>query len=186
MSREIINAALAVVLPRLRLDPQNTFHGIAHWSRVWNRGRKLAQDLDVNPAILAWFAYLHDSQRENEDEDPGQGARAADFTLRLRAQGLIRQLGQTEFEMLCHAIRFHTDGGTETEPAILACWDADRLDLGRVGIVPDPERLYTAPGKAWAERMQADANAPDNAWMRWAASPDADQLPEPPRRRRGG
>ena len=28
-----------------------------------------------------------------------------------------------------------------------ACFDADRLDLGRVGIDPDPERMATERGK---------------------------------------
>jgi uncharacterized protein len=36
---------------------------------------------------------------------------------------------------------------------VQACWDADRLDLGRVGIAPAPERLCTAAAReriAWA------------------------------------
>ncbi|MBM3962492.1 MAG: hypothetical protein FJ306_11400, partial [Planctomycetes bacterium] len=40
-----------------------------------------------------------------------------------------------------------SDGHTENEPGIVACWDADRLDLGRVGITPAPHRLCTAPAR---------------------------------------
>lgn len=31
-----------------------------------------------------------------------------------------------------------------------ACFDADRLDLGRVGITPDPEKMATERGKELA------------------------------------
>ena len=30
---------------------------------------------------------------------------------------------------------------------VATCWDADRLDLGRVDIVPDPRYLHTVPGR---------------------------------------
>jgi uncharacterized protein len=40
-------------------------------------------------------------------------------------------------------MRLHSDRHVEGEPAIRACWDADRLDLGRVGIEPHPELLCT-------------------------------------------
>jgi uncharacterized protein len=44
-------------------------------------------------------------------------------------------------------MRLHSDGHTESEPGIVACWDADRLDLGRIGITPEPHRLCTAPAR---------------------------------------
>jgi uncharacterized protein len=34
-----------------------------------------------------------------------------------------------------------------------ACWDADRLDLTRVGIIPDPDMMSTEPGKELAAQM---------------------------------
>lgn len=36
-------------------------------------------------------------------------------------------------------------------PTIDCCIDADRLDLSRVGITPDPERMLTEAGKLLAE-----------------------------------
>jgi uncharacterized protein len=69
----IIRKALAVVAPVFRLDLRDGIHGIPHWSRVWYHGRRLAHSLDVNPAILAWFAFLHDSQRYNDHRDPQHG-----------------------------------------------------------------------------------------------------------------
>ena len=83
----IVHKALAVVRPQFRLDFHHGVHGVPHWSRVWFHGRSLAQAVDVDPAVLAWFAYLHDSQRHNDNRDPRHGARAADFAVRLRASG---------------------------------------------------------------------------------------------------
>jgi uncharacterized protein len=40
-------------------------------------------------------------------------------------------------------MRLHSDGHTEGDAAVRACWDADRLDLWRVGIRPAPDRLCT-------------------------------------------
>ena len=45
--------------------------------------------------------------------------------------------------MLGYACTHHSDGLREAEVTVQVCWDADRLDLGRVGHVPDPERLCT-------------------------------------------
>ena len=75
--------------------------------------------------------------------------------MRLRKQGAITDLDGTAFEQLCEAMRLHSDGHTEHEPAIRACWDADRLDLGRVGIVPHPHYLCTDLGRDPATIAQA-------------------------------
>lgn len=43
-------------------------------------------------------------------------------------------------------------GLTTTNPTIGCCWDADRLDLGRVGIEPDPELMSTDAGRKRAPK----------------------------------
>ena len=139
----IIKKAIAVGRPQFRLDFSEGIHGLPHWTRVWYHGRALAASLDVNPAVLAWFAFLHDSQRHNDRRDREHGQRAADFAVVLRRDRVIVELNDLEIEHLCEAMRLHSDGHTESEPAIIACWDADRLDLGRVRITPDPRRLCT-------------------------------------------
>lgn len=150
-ARLIPRKALAQVLPQFELaEPYGGIHGVPHWSRVWYHGRALAAAHDVNPCITAWFAYLHDSRRQNDDYDPLHGHRAADFAVRLRRIGVMDELSKTEFEWLCEAMRLHSDGHTENEMAIMACWDADRLDLARVHIIPRAERLCTR----YARRFQ--------------------------------
>lgn len=143
----IIRKALHVVRPQLQLDYDDGIHGVAHWSRVWVHGRALALAMDVSPQVLAWFAFLHDSQRHNDGHDPQHGRRAADLAVRLRRERVIAELAAHEFEYLCEAMRLHSDGHTTGEPAVVACWDADRLDLARVGIRPHPHRLCTEPAR---------------------------------------
>jgi uncharacterized protein len=38
-------------------------------------------------------------------------------------------------------MKHHSDGEVSTDKTIQTCWDADRLDLGRVGIFPSPKFL---------------------------------------------
>lgn len=148
--------ALAVVLPQFELrHPYGGIHGVPHWSRVWYHGRQLAAAHDVNPCLLAWFAFLHDSRRRNDDHDPLHGARAADFATRLRRDGLVDELSSVEFEWLCEAMRLHSDGHTVHEWAVMVCWDADRLDLARVDIIPRAERLCTPHAKRYRTIQQA-------------------------------
>ncbi len=55
-----------------------------------------------------------------------------------------------QFNLLYDACRWHTDqkhhaDATSGPPG--ACWDADRLDLGRAGAVPDAGFMSTAMGR---------------------------------------
>jgi uncharacterized protein len=91
------------------------------------------------------FAVLHDSQRENENHDPDHGNRAADYAAELR--GTWFDLSDDEMDLLVEACRYHSDGFVEAHPTVQACWDSDRLDLGRVGVRPDPRFLCTSFAK---------------------------------------
>jgi hypothetical protein len=46
--------------------------------------------MGIKPAVLAWFAFLHDSQRHKDGGDPLHGHRAADCALVLRRRCRIR------------------------------------------------------------------------------------------------
>jgi len=146
-STAIARKAMKIVAPQFRLDLRDGIHGVSHWSRVWVHGQVAAHTLGVNPCIPAWFAFLHDSQRRNDGTDPQHGPRAADFAVKLRKTGALTELDHREFEHLCEAMRLHSDGHTLAEPAMQACWDADRLDLARVGIKPHPRYLSSPYAK---------------------------------------
>ena len=130
-------------------------HGIQHWERVRDNGLRLARTTGANPMVVELFAYLHDSRRLDDWEDPGHGARAAAYLRTLRERHF--DISDEEIELLVHACRHHSDGLMEGDVTVLTCWDADRLDLGRVGIRPDPKYLCTSAARnpemlAWSYR----------------------------------
>ena len=108
-------------------------------------GFGLAEETGANIEVVQLFAILHDSQRVNEGGDPDHGPRAAAFALDLR--GLLFDLPDHEFRLLHRACAGHTHERTHPNVTIQTCWDADRLDLGRVGITPHPSCLCTDAAK---------------------------------------
>ena len=89
---------------------------------------------------------LHDTQRRNERRDPSHGRRAARYAQSLR--DVWFDLSDKEIELLTEALKYHSDGYTEADITVQVCLDADRLDSGRVGIKPAPNRLCTASAKS--------------------------------------
>src|SRR5262249_24487970 len=57
------------------------------------------------------------------------------------------------FALLYYACAWHERGRVSDDPTIGACWDADRLDLPRVGTQPMPELMSTEEGKARARAV---------------------------------
>ena len=120
-------------------------HGIRHWDRVYENGQKLLTP-DTNPLVIGLFAYLHDSCRIDDGEDLYHGKRAADWIETLRGT-YLKDVSNEEIELLQEACRLHTTALKTGNPTIDTCFDSDRLDLWRVGIIPDPARLATEKGK---------------------------------------
>ena len=114
-------------------------HGPSHWARVRHHALTIGQVTGADLMVVELFAFLHDSKRLNEDKDPEHGFRAASFATQLN--GLYFQLDSFQLDVLCHAITHHSDGVVNADPTIQTCWDADRLDLGRVGIKPAAKYL---------------------------------------------
>ena len=138
MNKDLRRAVLRVVRQQFRLDWQG-IHGVPHWARVrWN-GLTLAAVNGARADVVELFAILHDSQRFSDGRDREHGARAADFTLQLSRE--LLRLDRAGLDMLAYAVRHHSDGLIEADVTVQTCWDADRLDLGRVGITPRPDRL---------------------------------------------
>ena len=118
-------------------------------------GLRLCAETGANVRVVELFAVLHDSKRFNEGYDPEHGLRGAQNALRL--QGDFYVLTDSELELLCEACSGHSDGFTEADATVQTCWDADRLDLGRVGIKPLASKLCTSTARdpeilTWAYR----------------------------------
>ena len=119
-------------------------HGELHWRTVGANGLWLAEPLDgADTLVIFLFALLHDSMRVNDSIDPEHGPRAAAFAGELHAEGVCPPHA-AQLETLQYACFEHTNGLVSDDPTVGACWDADRLDLPRVGIQPDPARFSTA------------------------------------------
>lgn len=126
-------------------------HGVSHWRRVDDNALAIATTNGANEKIIHLFAVLHDACRLNEDTDDGHGRRGADFAVELR--GEYFDLPNRDFDLLYYAIDKHSDGLIEADVTVQTCWDADRLDLGRVGIKPDQRYLCTEAGKIICGRL---------------------------------
>jgi len=138
---------------QFQLDWNGT-HGINHWRRVETNGLKIARSTGADTEIVTLFAYLHDARRLNEWTDEGHGARGAQFAALLRSEGYF-DLSDRDFDCLYYAIEKHSDGLiSDSDVTVMTCWDADRLDLTRVGIKPDPRYLCTGEGRNLAREAR--------------------------------
>ena len=109
-------------------------HGSQHWRRVERNGLLLATETGADEIVIRLFALFHDSCRTNEGIDDGHGVRGAELAKRLR--GSLYELDGARFALLSEACICHTEAQQHADPTIATCLDADRLDLGRVGITP--------------------------------------------------
>lgn len=123
----------------------NPIHGHEHWMRVVLNGLMIAEHNPlVNRRVVELFGLLHDCKRVNDGTDVAHGARAAQFAKSIRP---IIQLDDIPFQWLIHALAFHTHQKYHPNPTIGTCYDADRLDLSRVGIIPKAEFMNTEYAK---------------------------------------
>jgi uncharacterized protein len=148
----ILRETIHSILARYALPREGT-HGVPHWARVLENGRRLSKVTGAKTHIVELFAVFHDSRRINEGIDNGHGRRGAELARELC--GIGYELVDEDFDLLIQACDLHTEGHLDGDITVQTCWDADRLDLGRVGIVPRMEKLCTEGAK-------------DPSLLRWA------------------
>lgn len=117
-------------------------HGPEHWLRVRHNGLLLAETTGANRRVIELFALFHDSCRESDGWDVEHGPRGAQLALAYHTDGLL-PASEAELDLLVIACRGHTVERTHADVTIATCWDADRLDLPRVGIQVNPRYLCT-------------------------------------------
>jgi uncharacterized protein len=133
-----------IVIEQFPMDI-HSIHGPRHWKQVEKNGLLLAKETGVDETIVKLFSIFHDSRRITDKRDDGHGLRGAELARMLKGQYF--DLPDDSFEILIDACENHTSGRHSADITIATCWDADRLDLPRAGITPDPERMCTAPGR---------------------------------------
>lgn len=124
------------------------FHGVRHWYNVRRIAHKINEVMPIrynqtaDPLVLDLFALFHDLARVNEGADAGHGRRGGELAKSFR--GRYFECSDQQMALLLTACAGHELGRLSTDPTVGVCWDADRLDLNRVGIWPD-ERYMSFP-----------------------------------------
>jgi uncharacterized protein len=124
---------------------QNSIHGPSHWQRVERNGLFIAARSGAVTEVVRLFALFHDSRRVHDGWDDTHGSRGAAYAATLR--GELFQMSDEHFELFHYACTWHTHGRLSDQPTIATCWDADRLDLGRVGRPPEAGYMSTEFGR---------------------------------------
>jgi uncharacterized protein len=169
----LLDELLAAIRRQYRLS-WTGIHGVGHWARVLDTGLRLASVSGADHEVVAFFALFHDACRRNDNHDPRHGVRGAELAATILGPhfaGRPRQL-----ELLLEACTHHTEGRTDAEVTVATCWDADRLDLLRVGIMPSPRRLCTDAARdaallAWANERAGRDHLPAFARAGWLQRP---------------
>lgn len=147
----------------------STVHGPGHWARVCRFGACLAEREGLSPAAaraVEVFAWTHDLAREDDGAGREHAVAGATHLDEVAAE-LFPDLSPLQLSIVRVAIELHSDGMTareaherglldpvfEIDPggspdeqtiATIGCaWDADRLDLQRFGIRPEPALMST-------------------------------------------
>lgn len=121
-------------------------HGIAHEARVLIWSQVLAHAGSVNAETLAWAAAVHDTQRLDDGDDPGHGARAAKWS---RAR-LPQLAPEADIEAVAYLCQWHVPPdhlAPRLTPELAAFKDADALDRWRIADF-DPRFLRTPAAPA--------------------------------------
>ena len=126
----------------------HSIHGPSHWRRVEKNGLLIAPHSGALVDVVKLFAVFHDSRRTHDGTDDIHGADGAAYAASLR--GVLFDVTDEDFALLHYACTWHTHGKLSEDQTIGTCWDADRLDLGRVGIRPAARYMSTAYGRALA------------------------------------
>lgn len=122
-------------------------HGFSHLRRVaWTAGRlAVMSGANVESCIVAGF--LHDCARTNDGDGSGHARDSA-----ILADSILKShfphLNRAE---ICECIAEHADGKTTSHLLTGCVWDADRLDLVRLGLNVNPELMSTQYARSMAE-----------------------------------
>ena len=112
-----------------------SIHGPEHWARVERNGLYVAEKTGADKMIVQLFAVFHDCMRWNDSVDPGHGLRGAEYAAQIKNEFI--NISPNDFDKFYYACEWHTDKQTTDDITVAACWDADRLDIGRVGYILD-------------------------------------------------
>jgi uncharacterized protein len=123
-------------------------HGLQHLKNVERFGLIMANRNGADKMLVSLFAYLHDARRHTDNDDPDHGKRAALLLDELLEEDVFT-LSKIQRMNLAHALAWHNSFEAKSHDiTVQTCWDADRLDLWRAGIEPNPKFMFTDVGRS--------------------------------------
>lgn len=114
-------------------------HGVQHLRQVAFLAGRFAYSLNVDYKTAIIGGYLHDCARS----DDGGGNSHAHESAFLAKRIIETNWSSTDIDKIFYAIYYHADGLNTNDPFIGCIWDADRLNLVRLGLIPKVELLST-------------------------------------------
>lgn len=141
-------------------------HGLEHWKQVESNGLFLATETGADISVVRLFALFHDSKRADDGYDEEHGPRGAEFAKACFEEHRL-DITREQFDKLYYACKSHTMEHRSGDATIDTCYDADRLDLGRVGIKPKPMKMATAYGARIAQKALEERVEPEDmrVWL---------------------
>lgn len=126
----------------------DSIHGYDHWRGVEERGHYIAKRNGADKKVVSAFAFTHDIGRTVDSKEPGHGQWGADI-IREFFVAEVFDLNTRQYEQLLQAVAEHDiETAQSSDITVQTCWDADRLDLPRIYVLPDKNRLCTEVGKS--------------------------------------
>lgn len=137
-------------------------HGVAHWARVHRFGLTLSKKLNLTEPeklSIALFAWCHDLARTDDSGNQHHAYDGACYVEEI-VNCLFKGFPEDVLQMAQIAIKHHSDSMNAEEAqhagkidtpfsrestlnVLGCCWDADRLDLLRLNIIPEETRMST-------------------------------------------
>ena len=150
MSRELLKEFLNYLAKVNETSYISFYHGITHWQHVEAFGLMMAEQCPAaDKEVIRWFAYLHDSMRGSDSTEISHGAAAAKFIRKIR-NTFLKDLTDEQIRILKLACKSHNVRRRTGDLTADICLDADRLDLPRVGIKPEPRKMASKIGSEFA------------------------------------
>ena len=132
---------------------KTSIHGLQHIKNVERNGNILAKSTNADLVVIHYFAVYHDKCRENESFDPEHGLRAS-ILIEKERNTVLKDLNDTQIELLKYACKNHTHLHKSNDITINTCFDADRLDLTRIGCTLNPSKMATDIGTFYASNTE--------------------------------
>lgn len=131
------------------LGERKGIHGRGHWLKVASTAYLIASKVGGDTDVAMLFGVYHDCRRLDDGIDKDHGLRASELIQDHFDKGWL-SISEGQRYVLQHACKYHSDGLTAGDLTTASCWDADRLDLPRVGVQTDARYLTTDVAKKLA------------------------------------